>query len=228
MKRQILKIFIATVCAITLVLLLPVGVTSSRTNYAIASDNGGVKKGLTLYEQGKYSEARKQFKKFPETASESSLKKMSSKMKKAYLSKVQKYKTFSEAINDGGEYIWAYYLTDINKDGNVELLIQHGSCEADCLITIYKYSKGKATKLKSMNGALSISYAYPDGYGFIKLFGHMGYETISRITLKDDKIIEKEIGSRSVETVDDYMYVPYQLDGHISSNNVDIDYSALK
>lgn len=230
MKRHfVLKLIATILCTIILAVWVPAGTFHSEVALARTSSNGGVKKGLDYYKKGNYSAAEKQFKKYQETASEDSVSNMSKKMKKAYLQKVLKYKTFSEAFSGGEvkEYIWAYYLTDINKDNLPELLIQHGTCEADCLVTIYKYSKGKAVKVDDISGAHSVFYGYPDGNGFIKLSAHMGYESIALITIKENIVTEKEIGSRDVGN-GDYIILPYQLDSHKASNDLDIDYSALK
>lgn len=230
--RFSLKFIGAMICIVilttTLPTTLPVVTQHTRTVFAKESKSGGVKKGLELYKKGDYSAARKQFKKYKETASEASIKKMSDKMKKAYLIKVTSYKTFSEVMNtEGGEYIWGYFLTDIDKDGSAELLIQHGASEADCMVTIYKYSKGKVVKVKDISGSHSVLYAYGDGNGFLKLSGQMGYETISLITFNKNKATEKEIGSRDIGK-DEYMYLPYKLENHISADGLGIDYSDLE
>lgn len=230
MKRHILlKLIAAMLCFVTLIVTTPVDTLIAKNLLAQASEKVNVKKGLDLYQQGKYREAKKQFKKYAKKASESSVKNISDKMKKAYLEKVLKYQTFSEAAKstESREYIWDYYLTDINKDGIAELLIKHGTSEADCLITIYTYKKNKAIKVNNISGGHSVLYAYPDGNGFIRLTGQMGYETITRVTLQESKVTEKKIGSRDIGT-GSYMDLPFELESHISSDGLNIDYSALK
>jgi len=223
-KNLVYKLFALILGLITII--SPLQAAHSLPLYVEASESdGGVKAGLALYKDVNYSEAREQFEKYKENASESAVKKMSAKMKKAYLGKVSKYKTLSEVMATGGEYIWDYCLTDIDKDKKAELLIKHGSCEADCLLTIYRYSKGKAVKVKSISGSHSALFAYPDGNGFIRFTGQMGYETITLITLKNSKVKETAIGARDVGQ-EDYMYLPYRLDTH--NDEADINYSALK
>ncbi|MGB4661353.1 MAG: hypothetical protein WBI07_19425, partial [Mobilitalea sp.] len=127
MKKYILKLLV-TIVGLTAIIIL-IQALHSCTLYVEASGSEGVKTGLALYKEANYSEAREQFEKYKENASESAVKKMSAKMKKAYLGKVSKYKVFSEVMASGGEYIWDYCLTDIDKDKKAELLIKHGSCE---------------------------------------------------------------------------------------------------
>lgn len=58
-------------------------------------------------------------------ANEECVKKMSSKMKKAYRKKV---KSFNTNMYSSKPYIWDYYLTDINKDAKAELLVKLADC----------------------------------------------------------------------------------------------------
>lgn len=168
-------------------------------------------------------------KKLPKKASEKCVKKMSKSMKKAYLKQVKKYKTFSKADTLEGEaYIWGYYLTDITNNGKAELIIQHGTCEADVKYTVYKYSKGKAVKICSAYMGYSALYAYPNHKGIIATSGHMGSEAVSKLYIKKSKLKESLIGSREVSDGDDYINLPYLLDNHVPSGKTDISYKALK
>jgi hypothetical protein len=226
-KHQPLRIIITILCVVIVLIIAPADILQSKSFYFAATDKEGVKKGLELYKQGKYKEAREQFMKYPKVVSEPSDNNMSKRMKKAYFNRVLKFKTFAEAMENPSSYIWDYYLTDIDKDGKTELLIQHGTCEADSLITIYRYRNGSAKKVKSIHGGHSSLYAFPDGNGFIRRTGHMGYETIYLDTLNGTKIVEHEIGTREIGN-EEYMYLPYGLASHKASDGLNIDYSALR
>ncbi len=70
---------------------------------------------------------------------DTSLKKMSKKQKAAYKKIVKKYGNSFSSTKLGKEYLWGYYLADLNKDKKAELLIKYGSCEADVITYIYTY-----------------------------------------------------------------------------------------
>ena len=45
------------------------------------------------------------------------------------------------------KHIWAYYLTDIDNDRKVDLLVKAGSCEADVKLYFYQYKNARQWKV---------------------------------------------------------------------------------
>ena len=182
---------------------------------------------LSLYKNKKYAKARAMSKKLPSKASEKCVEKMSKKMKKAYLKKVKKYKKHSQ-ISSPGIYIWGYYLTDITNDGKAELIIEYGSCLADMRYAFYKYSKGKAVKIETIHFSHVLLGAYPNHKGIILQSGHMFFENISKVFIKKSKIEDVFIGERYIKDPDEWIELPYLLDNHVPSGELDVSYKALE
>lgn len=192
------------------------------------SDGKNMEKVLKYYSQNKFSKAKKYNKKISATTKEACVKKMSSKMKKAYKKVVKKWPVNYTYTKD---YLWGYYLTDIDNDKKAELIVQVGTCEADVRIHVYKYKKGKAVKIGSMSAGHTSFHAYPNHKGVILYWGHMGYESISVLTIKSGKLSGKEIGSRDLNKSGNWLNLKGALDDHISydSNyNRTLDLSDLK
>ena len=127
------------------VLALGLMMTILFTNNSVsnaASYGSAMEKTLKYYRQGKYSKAETYNKKLPKVITENCVKKMSSKMKRAYLKVVKKYPT--DYSSTSGKYMWDYYLSDIDNDKKTDLLIHYGSCEADVKLIVFQYKKGKA------------------------------------------------------------------------------------
>lgn len=211
-----------------IVFILLVTLITNNYNCAEAASAGAnMAKALKYYGKGKYKNASKYGKKLSKAASEACVKKMSSKMKKAYLKVVKKYpNTFGST-----QYIWDYYLTDIDNDKKADLLIRYGSCEADVKLILYQYKKGKAVKVASTYSGHSSFHAYPNHKGIVRYESHMGGETLYVLTVKNGKIKSKQIGSRYVENTDNYLNLHGVLKSHVVSyknNKVTISYSDLK
>lgn len=223
MKKVIQKI---------MVLMLAVGLLFGASFSAQAatakSDGKNMEKVLKYYGQNKISKAKKYNKKLSETAKESCVKKMSSKMKKAYKKVVKKWPVKNNYTKD---YLWGYYLTDIDNDKKAELLVQVGTCEADVRVHVYKYKNGKAVKIGTMGAGHTSFHAYPNHKGVICYWGHMGYESISVVTIKNGKLSSKGIGGRDLNESGEWLNLKCTLDNHISydSNyNRSLDLSDLK
>ena len=107
------------------------------------SDGQNMEKLLKYYGKNKISKAKKYNKKLNAYAKEACVKKMSSKMKKAYKKIVKKWPVDAPT---GTDYLWGYYLTDIDNDKKADLLVQVGTCEADARTHVYKYKNGKVSE----------------------------------------------------------------------------------
>lgn len=180
---------------------------------------------LTQYKKKNYKKAKTYNKKLNRYAKEASVAKMSKKMKNAYKKVIETY-----PLKNDGEFLWGVYFTDMDNDKKAELLLTYGCCEADLKLLVYKYQNGKAVKVAETYGAgHSTFHAYPSRNGIVQLSGHMGYETIYVLTLKDGKIQTKEIGHRTVKK--DYFPLRVELKNYVKygkNYNPYVDYSILK
>lgn len=194
---------------------------------ASASTKSNAEKMISNYKKGKYSVAKKYCKKLPKEASKKCIKKLSKKAKAAYRKMVKKYKLSSENYSD--EYLWGYYLVDLDGDKKAELLVQHGTCEADVRTEVYTYKGGKAKQVGTLYSGHTGYYAYPGRAGMIQQYGHMGYESVAVTTMKKGKLQTTPCGAREIKT--DYFPFRQLLDGHIrygKNYNKSIDWKDLK
>lgn len=112
-----------------------------------------------------------------------------------------------------GEYL-NYAVYDIDKDGVKELLLQIGTCEADYLYQIYTIKDGRSEYLGNISGFHTMFYADENGGSedyIIQLQGHMGYETIYHVSIRDGAPYTEEISSRELAADDSYYSNPYPL-----------------
>lgn len=211
---------------IGLLLLALLGVLwfpGDRQVYA-ASAKSSYKRAITYYKKKQYTKANKVFRRLPKNISDAKAGKRTAKMKKAYRRVLNAY---SKDMFGSKDYIWGYYLTDINKDNKPELLVKFGTCEADARLRIYTYKNGKAKRVKTIYCSHSGFYAYPVGNGVIMHQAHMGYETVSLITMVNGKVRIKSLGSRETSN---YTSFPYSLNAHVrsySGGKVRLNYSPL-
>lgn len=177
-----------------------------------ASKKETYKKAVKYIKARQYNKAQKNFDKLPDGANEACIKKMSSKMKKAYRNVVKKY-----AGNKASSFkptLWGYYLTDINKDKKPELILKYGTCEADVKAIVYSYSKGKAKKVGSFKCGHSSFYYYPLGNGFVMQESIQSYEEISIVKMVNGKL--KSTILKKFAMTKKYMSISYKLKDHTS------------
>ncbi|MCR5666282.1 MAG: hypothetical protein K6G01_05580 [Eubacterium sp.] len=207
-----------------------------QTTMATGSSSGKLmKQYVTAYKAGKFSKAKKLSNKMKSSVVEPATKKMSKKMKKAYKAKVKSYVKkygISFDVDSGSEYVWGYYLSDLNNDGKTELVISYGSCEADARMDVFTYKKGKAVKVnkKTLSCGHCSFHAYPNHKGMIISMAHMGGESVSIMKMtKKGKIKITVLNSRS--DLEEYTLPQMYLSSHISydSNyNAKISYKVFK
>lgn len=208
MKKTVKKI-LAFVLAMTLALALqPIPVVR-------ASAGSDIDKVLKYYKAGQISKAKKYNNRLSKKASKACIKKLSAKAKKAYLKTVRKY-DFNDR-NSTMNSLWGYYLADMDGDNKAELLVQHGTCEADVKTTVYKYKGGRAKKMGSFYSGHTSFYDYPGHAGVIAVEGHMGYESVQTISLKGGKIKGVNRGYRDLNKKPGLDWFPFrqQLDSHV-------------
>jgi RNA polymerase sigma factor (sigma-70 family) len=128
------------------------------------------------------------------------------KADEAYNAKLLEYKTSTLEYNQNrssnliNNKDLSYVKYDIDKDGIPELIVWTGTCEADYVDYVYTYKNGELIYAGSLDGADQRLYALTDQNGMLALFGHMGYEAVTKVVLYNDKInsikvIEKDVGS---------------------------------
>lgn len=210
MKRAVKRI---------VVLMFALMLALQPVSVVCASAKTDIDKVLKYYKSGKISQAKKYNKRLSKKASKTCIKKLSKKAKQAYLKTVRKYK-FNER-NWTMNHIWGYYLADMDGDKKAELLVMHGTCEADVMTTVYTYKSGKAKKAGSFYSGHTTYYDYPGHAGVIAVEGHMGYEAVQVVSLKKGKVKTAAYGDRDLNKTAkngnlDWFPFRQQLDSHVS------------
>lgn len=169
-------------------MLMIISIINISNEKVAASQKSNMKKVLKYYKAKKYKKAKKYAKKLPRYANEKCVRNISKKMKRAYNAKFNKL----------GKKAETSFFTDVNNDKKADMLVLYGTCEADYTIRLYMYKNGKVVYKAKTGGGHSTFKAYPNHKGFIRHYGHMGYESLSVIKYKHGKLVEKMYGSRDV------------------------------
>lgn len=201
-------------------------------------------KWLKAFRTGHVSSCDQIAKTMPKYTEELSSLKMSSGMRNAYLEVVKEYRGKRFVI--GGGNLGAYYLSDLDGDGKVELIIEDFDCDCPSVLNIYKYQNKKAKEVVSgyeyaayvnKNGPpfgspsedeLSF-YAYENHPGMICYERHDGKEQVSILKLSGHKLKKIKYSShpcRKVKGKAHFTNLGMQLDGHGSGED-SFDYSLL-
>lgn len=158
------------------------------TSYA--SDSSNVTNMLSAYNKHDYTTAEKYAKKIKSTKSDSTEIKMTSSMTKAYVNVL---------LNTSRKYLFdGVYFVDMDGDNKAEMILPHGTCEADVTAYVYKYKSGKAVKVGQFGYGHTMLINYPGHKGVICMSAHMGYEEISTICLKNGKLSRTKYGHRDI------------------------------
>ena len=176
------------IMCLVLCVVMCVSIFNINNEDVTASQKSNMKKVLKYYKAKKYKKSRKYAKKLPRYANEKCVRNISKKMKRAYNAKFNKL----------GKKAEASFFTDVNNDKKADMLVLYGTCEADYTIRLYMYKNGKVVYKAKTGGGHSTFKAYPNHKGFIRHYGHMGYESLSVIKYKHGKLVEKMYGSRDV------------------------------
>ena len=175
------------------------GIYLPQSSTAYASSSSNVTKMLSAYKKHYYVTAEKYAKKLTSTK-DSSERKMTSSMKKAFKSTLTKKYSISRTES--------VHFVDMDGDNKAEMLVVYGSCEADLHTYIYKYKNGKAVYVGRFDSGHSVLVNYPGHKGVIVHFGQMGYENISTVCLKNGKISLTNYGTRNIG-LGDYLSLKY-------------------
>lgn len=97
---------------------------------------------------------------------------------------------------------YAYY--DLDKDGIDELILGYGTCEADFYNEVY--TTDKAGNISSAGGFDSscMFYEAEDGNGIYAVYGHMGAETVTRVTLKNGSVVCEQLWQKELGADEEY------------------------
>lgn len=91
-----------------------------------------------------------------------------------------------------------YSLFDIDKDGIIEVILYSGSIEAEKEIIINKYMDDLYDEIGNISGSHTI--LWNNNGKLVSQNTHQGYETDKEISIKNNKIVEKEIySSKDIE-----------------------------
>ena len=93
---------------------------------------------------------------------------------------------------------------DIDKDGINELLIVQGESEAEKMIAFYTYKDGQVKELGTLGLGHSFLYKMNNYKYILQVYGHGGYEEVSKIYIKDGKIQKDLISEREIKEGESY------------------------
>lgn len=96
-------------------------------------------------------------------------------------------KTLTELMRNDITYI-QYWIYDIDKDNIPELITKTGTCEADYVISFYKYQNGKAVLFDSIGGSHAYLGVDIDNNQLCLMSGYMGVGSIKWLS-SDGKIV---------------------------------------
>lgn len=105
---------------------------------------------------------------------------------------------YANGINNYTDYFMEIALYDVDMDGIMELLIDHGTGEADRVYEIYSTNGKQVVKIGEIGSGYSSLYEGADGNLYLD-YCQMGYEVITYISIKNGEIIEETMYEGDVE-----------------------------
>lgn len=106
------------------------------------------------------------------------------------------------------------YLYDMDGDNVCELILKTGRSEADAMFYFYSYYDGYLHQLGSLSAGHSALYVQDDV--LILQYGHMGYEQVTELTLRGERILTNCVLDRQLADGEDYTEFsqrPYSSEG---------------
>lgn len=159
---------------------------------------------------------------------------MSKDMKDAYLAKVKDYQETYDGVTQDEIgavlYTLGYLLTDMDGDGQVELIIEWGTgANNGDNLAFFSYKNGR---LMTLDEEFPVSNCallyYPNHAGMIRDYGHTGSQQINIIHVVDDEV---KWGWTAEFTIDEYITSGLQLTRHVAKENYfsnsELDFSVL-
>jgi len=102
-----------------------------------------------------------------------------------------------------------YTLRDLDGNGVPELILRHGTCEADYMINVYTVSDdGELQNIAEIGGSHTAFACEEGSGGFVLLSGHMGIGALRWFEMKNGSVTESRSESFELgkdETYDDIM-----------------------
>ena len=168
---------------------------------AVSDDGKNMEALLDAYGKGDFAKVEEINSRLPETVSEMEV---SEEEADAYEALHQS--ALDQEIAD--EYTF-HFITDIDKDGKAEYLLQTGTCEADYMLTVYQYRDGASNFIGEVGFGHSYVCQYPDHNGIIIVTGHMDFERLSVVSLEDGELKEKDVleDGREVDSANGETYL---------------------
>ncbi len=149
-----------------------------------------------------------------------------------YKAEVQRVWDETYNANDGTVMI-DYALYDIDNDKIPELIFNHGTCEADMMVTVYTVDlDAKLKKVGEVGGSHAVfaedDSEDPANRAFVLVQGHMGSMTIRWFTMNDDfTLSERKNLEHELKADEDYEDVEWDNEiwriFYISAYNMDKD-----
>lgn len=182
---------------------LPAGADKedAKAGNAVSEDGKNMEALLNAYGESDFETAEKINRKLPETVKEM---KVSEEEADAYQALYQS--ALDQEIAD--EYTF-HFITDIDKDGKAEYLLQTGTCEADYMLNVYQYRDGASNFIGEVGFGHSYVCQYPDHNGIIVVAGHMDFERLSVVSLENGELKEKDVlkDGREVDSANGETYL---------------------
>ena len=106
---------------------------------------------------------------------------------------------FAEDEEDYSNLFYRWFLYDIDKNGIPELIIEHGSCEADYNAELFTFRNGSVRSIRTDSGEDRIGMGHtalwtvPEKNGILHCWGHMGSSQICEWTLKGTTLVQGEV-----------------------------------
>lgn len=151
----------------------------------------------------------------PAIIEESCVKSMSSEMKSAYKKEIQSWENETDSM--GNYYFQDYWLTDLDNDGQAELLLALWPDYAGALTYCYKYENGTLKNLGYVGGMESC-HAYPKHNGIVIEGGKMGYNWFKLVTYSDGKLKTEQLCTLDFTAGGDYIGLRNDLKSHSQWN----------
>lgn len=147
---------------------------------------------------------------------------------------IDEMEIYSSVIKDAMSYSYAFYsLFDLDENGIKELILGYGDNNADFVNDVYSIDTELLPLYLGSFYSNTLFYEAEDGDGMLSVYGHGGYEYVTKITLHDGVFNEKEAWSKDVGEGDYYSnnkpIKQIELETNYSDNSVDnqFDYSAI-
>ncbi len=98
-----------------------------------------------------------------------------------------------------------YAYRDLDADGIPELMLKHGTCEADYMITFYTVNENNILEVIGETGGGHSVFAYDENSGDLVISrGHMGYGELQWFVIKDGKVTASKSESYELAQTENY------------------------